>query len=117
MSLENEINKIKSWDEFNLKNNLLRGIYSYGFENPSPIQQKAIQPIINKYNVVTFQDFAVNPKFEDALKGTLIATPQNTVSSVGLSELQFGSNLTEGIYYLHVYDEKGVIESIQLVKL
>ena len=52
MSLENEINKIKSWDEFNLKNNLLRGIYSYGFENPSPIQQKAIQPIIDNKDVI-----------------------------------------------------------------
>ena len=47
--------------------------------------EKAIQPIINKYNVVNFQDFAVNPKFEDALKGTLIARENkiDTVISIG----------------------------------
>lgn len=31
-----------SFDELSLKDNLLRGIYSYGFENPSIIQQKSI---------------------------------------------------------------------------
>jgi len=37
----------KTWDEIsNIKEELLRGIYSYGFENPSPIQQKAINPIL-----------------------------------------------------------------------
>ena len=32
----------ESWDDedsLSLKINLLRGIYSYGFENPSPIQK------------------------------------------------------------------------------
>ena len=36
---------IKSWDELNLKSDILRGIYAYGFEIPSPIQCKAILPI------------------------------------------------------------------------
>ena len=31
-----------------LKDNLLRGIYAYGFEEPSEIQKKAILPIIQK---------------------------------------------------------------------
>jgi translation initiation factor 4A len=44
---DGEIKIIKSWDEYNLKHELLRGIYAYGFENPSEIQQKAILPIIN----------------------------------------------------------------------
>ena len=29
-----------------LKEDLLRGIYSYGFEKPSAIQQRAIKPLI-----------------------------------------------------------------------
>ena len=33
-----EIKIIKSWDEYNLKHELMRGIYAYGFENPSEIQ-------------------------------------------------------------------------------
>lgn len=40
--------KINSWDDqnLNLKNELLRGIYSYGFENPSSIQKLALHPLI-----------------------------------------------------------------------
>ena len=43
----------KTWDEIsNIKEELLRGIYSYGFENPSPIQQKAINPILTGKDVI-----------------------------------------------------------------
>lgn len=52
MSLENDIYKITSWEDLNLKRNLLRGIYSYGFEKPSPIQEKAIFPIINNNDII-----------------------------------------------------------------
>jgi superfamily II DNA/RNA helicase len=44
--------EIKSWDELNLATNLLRGIFSYGFEKPSPIQKRAINPIIMGRDVV-----------------------------------------------------------------
>ena len=37
---------IQSWDEVpNLGDDLLRGIYAYGYETPSSIQQKAILPL------------------------------------------------------------------------
>lgn len=36
----------ESFDDMNLKQTLLRGIYSFGFEKPSAIQQKGIKPII-----------------------------------------------------------------------
>jgi translation initiation factor 4A len=42
---ENEDPQIKSWDDMNLKDDLLRGIYSNGFETPSEIQKKAIIPL------------------------------------------------------------------------
>lgn len=35
-----------SFDAMNLKPELLRGVYAYGFERPSAIQQRAIMPII-----------------------------------------------------------------------
>ena len=44
--------EIKKWDDLNINTSLLRGIYSYGFENPSQIQKKAIYPIINKKDVI-----------------------------------------------------------------
>lgn len=46
------IQEIKSWDLFDLDSKLLRGIYSYGLENPSPIQQKAILPVISGRDVI-----------------------------------------------------------------
>jgi translation initiation factor 4A len=46
-------NEITSWDDFNdLKSDLLRGIYAYGFESPSPIQSKAINPMISGTDLI-----------------------------------------------------------------
>lgn len=36
-----------SFDDMDLQDNLLRGIYSYGYEKPSAIQQRAIMPVID----------------------------------------------------------------------
>ncbi|KGY15709.1 ATP-dependent RNA helicase eIF4A [Paracoccidioides brasiliensis Pb03] len=35
-----------SFDAMNLRAELLRGVYAYGFERPSAIQQRAIMPVI-----------------------------------------------------------------------
>ena len=48
-SLETVIN---NWDELNLDANILRGIFAHGFEKPSPIQQRAIEPIINGRDLI-----------------------------------------------------------------
>ena len=44
--------EISSWDELEISGNILRGIYAYGFEKPSPIQQKAIKPIIMGKDII-----------------------------------------------------------------
>ena len=43
---------IETFEELNIKSDLLRGIYGYGFEKPSVIQQKAILPIIKGNDVI-----------------------------------------------------------------
>lgn len=43
---------VDTFDELGLKPELLRGIYGYGFEKPSAIQQKAILPIIKGMDVI-----------------------------------------------------------------
>jgi superfamily II DNA/RNA helicase len=48
----NEQTNIQSWDLLDLKPNLLRGIFAHGFEKPSPIQQRAIKPIIDGKDVI-----------------------------------------------------------------
>ena len=45
-------NIITNFEELNLRENVLRGIYSYGFEKPSEIQSKAIKPIISGLDVI-----------------------------------------------------------------
>lgn len=37
---------VDNFDDMKLKEELLRGIYAYGFEKPSAIQQRAIIPCI-----------------------------------------------------------------------
>jgi translation initiation factor 4A len=39
-------------DRLNLDNNILRGVYANGFENPSPIQKKTIIPVIKKNDII-----------------------------------------------------------------
>jgi translation initiation factor 4A len=45
MTEPTEIRSYEGFDDMGLPENLLRGIYSYGFERPSVIQQKGIKPI------------------------------------------------------------------------
>jgi translation initiation factor 4A len=44
--------EIQGWDDLEINPNLLRGIFAYGFEKPSPIQQRAIKPLILKKDIV-----------------------------------------------------------------
>jgi translation initiation factor 4A len=41
-----------NFDNMGLNENLLRGIYAYGFEKPSLIQQRAIVPLANRYDII-----------------------------------------------------------------
>lgn len=47
-----EVRVIPSFDDMPLHQNLLRGIYSYGFEKPSAIQQRAIAPFIRGGDII-----------------------------------------------------------------
>ena len=46
------VEPIMSFDEMGIKEELLRGIYNYGFEKPSAIQQRAVLPIISHRDVI-----------------------------------------------------------------
>ncbi|KAL0075743.1 ATP-dependent RNA helicase eIF4A [Phycomyces blakesleeanus] len=43
---------VDNFDNMNLKTELLRGVYAYGFERPSTIQQRAIMPVIKGHDVI-----------------------------------------------------------------
>ena len=50
--LENYYDEINNWDDLDINKDLLRGIYAYGFEKPSPIQKKAIKPIMERRDLI-----------------------------------------------------------------
>jgi translation initiation factor 4A len=43
---------VTSFDDMSLKDDLLRGIYAYGFEKPSAIQQRGIMPILAGHDTI-----------------------------------------------------------------
>ena len=47
-----KIKSIMSFDQMGIKDNLLCGIYNYGVEKPSVIQQRAMMSIINSCNAI-----------------------------------------------------------------
>lgn len=44
--------ELNAWEDLDISTDLLRGIYAYGYEKPSPIQRKAIQPILKKKDMI-----------------------------------------------------------------
>jgi len=49
---KNNYEPIEKWDDLNCNTQILRGIYAYGFQVPSPIQQKAIKPMMDKRDIL-----------------------------------------------------------------
>lgn len=48
----NDIKVIEEFDDYPLKENLLKGIYSYGFEKPSSIQKRGIPAILSRRDII-----------------------------------------------------------------
>ena len=49
---ETPIQIFNTWDELELHPDILRGIYAHGFEKPSPIQSKAIYPMLQGSDLI-----------------------------------------------------------------
>lgn len=47
------ISPVDSFEDMNLSQNIIRGIFSYGFERPSPVQQRAIRPFLAGRDIIT----------------------------------------------------------------
>ena len=52
LEFESSVPEINSWDLLDIKPELLRGIFAYGFEKLSPIQSRAIKPILDGRDVI-----------------------------------------------------------------
>ena len=98
---------IERWDDLDVDPTIMRGIYAYGFEHPSPIQSKAILPILAGKDIIaqaqsgtgktaTFTIGALS-KIDLSLNRTqvLIMSPTHELSRQIASVIQgIGSNMT-----------------------
>jgi len=77
---------IESWDDFDMDAKVLRGIYSIGFEKPSPIQSKAIKPMMDGKDLLAQAQSGTGKTGAFSI-GTLnrIDTSKNTIQAVILS--------------------------------
>ena len=49
---ETTVDSFNAWEDMEISTDLLRGIYAYGYEKPSPIQRKAIGPMLKKKDMI-----------------------------------------------------------------
>lgn len=47
-----EVKVVEKWDEMSLPDDILRGIFASGYENPSPIQKRAICPMLTDRDLI-----------------------------------------------------------------
>merc|ERR1719409_1683499 len=47
-----DVEVCRTFDKIGLKEDLLRGVYAYGFDRPSAVQQRAIRPILKGRDVI-----------------------------------------------------------------
>lgn len=80
--------KIDNFDNMGLREELLRGIYSYGFEKPSTIQQKAIVPTTRFCAPFSDSDFAISGR--DIIAQAQSGTGKTATFAIGtLQQLDF----------------------------
>jgi translation initiation factor 4A len=88
----------ESFDDLNIKSNLLRGIYGNGYETPSSIQQKAIKPVIDGRDIIA-----------QAQSGT----GKTATFSIGLLErIDETKNETQAVVLAHTRELALQIESV-----
>lgn len=89
---DDEIEISDNWDEITpsfdglgLTEDLLRGIYAYGFERPSAIQQRAIKPVLMGRDVIaqaqsgTLESFIPYLPYSNTRPSRGLITLQNTI--------------------------------------
>ena len=109
-----EIETYKYFDDMKLKKSILQGIYAYGFEKPSGIQQKAIVPL-SKGNDIIAQSQSGSGKtgtFSIGVLERIIVEEENTQALILAPTRELASQIYTVIKSLGLYVEN---LNIQLV--
>lgn len=49
---DDTFDEIEKFEDLEIDENIIKGIFAYGFETPSPIQQKAIRPVLSGRDII-----------------------------------------------------------------
>jgi translation initiation factor 4A len=102
-SEEHSLVAYKSFDDMDLKEDLLRGIYAHGFEDPSAIQQQAIVPVINGHDG-RFFSFKTKTFFLSIKDLTVLRFPSLCFAVIGQAQSGTGKTATFSIGILQSVD-------------
>ncbi|KAI3942402.1 hypothetical protein MKW92_037707 [Papaver armeniacum] len=92
------VQPVSTFDEMGIKDKLLRGIYEYGFEKPSAIQQRAVMPIIQGRDVIAQAQSGTGKTSMIALTVCqIVDTSNNEVQALILSPTRELATQTENI--------------------
>jgi len=104
---KSEIKDYAEFDDMELSDELLRGIFSYGFEKPSSIQQKSIMPVSQGHDVIAQAQsgsgktaaFLIgslkNINFEENVTQKIVLTPTRELARQIYDVLKCISNFTD----------------------
>ena len=123
--VEATLKKTENWEDFDIKPELLRGIFSCAYEKPSPIQQTGIKPILDGCDVLgqaqsgtgktaTFSIGILN-RLDITLKTTqaiIIAPTHELVNQISKVVQQLGS-MMKGLRVKTLYGGTSVSEDAQ----
>lgn len=119
---------IKNWDDLEIRPDLLRGIYAYGYESPSPIQKKAIVPVLDGRDVIgqaqsgtgktaTFSIGALNAIELDVRRTqVIILSPTRELSKQTCKVITSLGNMMEGLVVQNTVGGSYVEEDISIYK-
>jgi len=128
--IENDLSQYhtETWEDFNIKTDLLRGIYNMGFEKPSPIQQKAIKPIIMKRDIIgqaqsgsgktgTFT-IGVLERIDISIKATqaILLAPTHELANQIANVVKTIGNVMNGLVVQLLIGGTSIYEDIHLLK-
>ena len=120
---------INNWDELDIHENILRGIYAYGFEHPSPIQSKAIQPIMEGYDIIAQAQsgtgktaaFTISAlscvNIEEQTTQVLIMTPTRELSTQITSVITGIGNMMNGLQIKTIIGGSSIDEDAKSMKI
>lgn len=125
---EQAIQSFNCWDDFDLNPNLLRGIYAHGFEKPSPIQSKAIYPILQGQDLIaqaqsgtgktgSFTIGALSKiNIEDKYTQVLIMVPTHELAYQITSVITSLSGMMEGVCVQTIVGGSSIDRDIEMMR-